>query len=309
MYFSIRHTTRFRYSSAISQSVMEVRMKPITEGVQHCLSFKLMTSPRARVLSYQDHLGNAVHHFDIPSSHSQLSVGAESVVHMGAASPIPEGPAGGDWDELETMTRRFDCVDYLSPSQFAGPAPGLTDLAAELGVTRRDDPLNLLRRITAGIAESFEYCARTTRVDSPIDQALVERKGVCQDFSHIMIALVRGVGIPCRYVSGYLFHRADDQGSGGDATHAWVEALLPGLGWVGFDPTNNSMAAERHIRVAVGRDYADVPPTRGVFQGDAQSELTVAVQVAPSDAPLPEEPEVLITTELMRGPEQEQQQQ
>src|SRR5262249_43571446 len=161
----------------------------------------------------------------------------------------------------------------------------LAELTQELGVARQRDPLTLLRGVTAGIARLFEYSPRTTRVDSPIDQALVERKGVCQDFSHIMIALVRNVGIPCRYVSGYLFHRAEDQGSGQDATHAWVEALLPGLGWVGFDPTNNIIAAERHIRVAVGRDYADVPPTRGVFQGDARSELAVAVQVALSDAP------------------------
>src|SRR5262245_38464070 len=178
MYFSIRHTTRFRYSSAISQSVMEVRMKPITEGVQHCLSFKLMTSPRARVLSYQDHLGNAVHHFDIPSSHSQLSTAAESVVHIGAASPIPEGPAGGDWDGLATPARRLYSGNLLAPPQFAGPAHGLADAAAELGGRRQYDPLNLLRRSTACIAESFEYWARTARADSPIDQAVCERKGV-----------------------------------------------------------------------------------------------------------------------------------
>ena len=129
-------------------------------------------------------------------------------------------------------------------------------------------------------------------VDSPIDHALESRQGVCQDFAHIMIALTRRIGIPCRYVSGYLFHKAGDKTRSAEgATHAWVETLLPGLGWVGLDPTNNVLAGERHVRTSVGRDYADVPPTKGVFKGSADSQLLVAVHVAPSDAP-PLEPEL-----------------
>jgi transglutaminase-like putative cysteine protease len=288
---------------------MEVRMRPITEGIQHCLKFKLATSPRARVLNYQDNLGNAVHHFDIPASHSQLTVVAESLVHMGSPAAVVDALAPEAWEELDAITGKTDYFDFLARSEFARPAPLLTELAAELGAVRRGDPLSLLLEITAGMAKSFAYCPRTTNVDSPIDQALAERKGVCQDFSHIMIALVRPLGIPCRYVSGYLYHRADDQGSAEDATHAWVEALLPGLGWIGFDPTNNTVVGERHIRVAVGRDYADVPPTRGVFQGDARSELIVAVQVAPSDAPLPDELPSLIAEQMVHEREQQQQQQ
>jgi transglutaminase-like putative cysteine protease len=116
---------------------------------------------------------------------------------------------------------------------------------------------------------------------------------VCQDFTHIMIALVRHVKIPCRYVSGYVYPRENTGRTSHAASHAWVEALLPGLGWVGFDPTNNLPAQERHIRTAIGRDYADVPPTKGMFKGDAQSELTVSVRVAPSDAPPPPEAELM----------------
>jgi transglutaminase-like putative cysteine protease len=127
----------------------------------------------------------------------------------------------------------------------------------------------------------FEYSPRSTRVDSPIDDALKTRRGVCQDFSHIFIALARGIGVPCRYVSGYLFHQGAEDRSSDGATHAWAEVFLPDLGWIGFDPTNNLIARERHIRVAVGRDYADVPPTRGVYKGLAgmKSELAVAVNV------------------------------
>jgi transglutaminase-like putative cysteine protease len=123
-------------------------------------------------------------------------------------------------------------------------------------------------------------------VDSPIDEAIVSGKGVCQDFAHTMIALLRHVGIPARYVSGYLYRGSDDHDrSLSDATHAWVDVLLPDLGWVGFDPTNNLVAHHRHIRTAVGRDYADVPPTHGVFRGSTESELYVAVHVEANEQP------------------------
>jgi hypothetical protein len=126
-----------------------------------------------------------------------------------------------------------------------------------------------------------------------IDDALETRQGVCQDFAHVMHALVRPLRIPCRYVSGYMFHRNEDEETKDrsleGASHAWVEALVPNLGWIAFDPTNNLIGADRLIRVAFGRDYADVPPTRGVHKGEAHSELSVAVTVSPSDDPLPEE--------------------
>ena len=132
---------------------------------------------------------------------------------------------------------------------------------------------------------TFAYDADSTHVDSPIDEALLHRRGVCQDFAHIMLALARNyLHIPCRYVSGYLYHRRDDRSIDG-ATHAWIEALLPELGWIGFDPTNNLLAGERHIEVAVGRDYHDVPPTRGVYKGNAASELSVNVRVRASHDP------------------------
>ncbi len=153
---------------------------------------------------------------------------------------------------------------------------------------RRDDPLTFLRELNSAIFNWFEYVPKSTRVDSPIEHAIEARKGVCQDFAHIMTALVRHVKIPCRYVSGYVYRRSEnDDRSPEGASHAWVEALLPGFGWVGFDPTNDLISGERHIRTAIGRDYADVPPTKGIFKGKSESELTVSVRVALSDAPPP----------------------
>ena len=303
LFYSIRHLTKFVYSKAVSESVMEVRMHPRSDSNQRCLTFSLSVSPRCRVFSYRDHLSNNVHHFDIPGQHGQLVIVAESLVEYQPLADIPSFLAPDAWRELDTMVAEGDYWEMLLPSEFACPTPALERLAAELDVRRRDDPMMLLREINDRLYDYFSYSPRTTRVDSPIDEAIESRQGVCQDFAHIMITLVRQLGIPCRYVSGYLYHRQGDRDrSTSDATHAWVEALLPHLGWVGFDPTNALVAAERHIRTALGRDYADVPPTKGIFLGRTESDLYVAVQVTASevapaldqDMPIPEDWSMLV---------------
>jgi transglutaminase-like putative cysteine protease len=287
MYYTIHHITRFRYSAPITESVMEVRIQPRSEGFQRCLDFDLTTSPKSQILSYRDDLGNRVHHFDIPNRHTHLTITAKAMVEVTEPPDLPATLDPEAWDRLDALNAHNEYWDMLSPSHFIRPSELLDGLVCELGVQRRDDPLTVLRSLNTAIYEHFEYVKQNTRVDSPIDDALRIRRGVCQDFAHIMIALVRELRIPCRYVSGYLFHQSSDRRdrSVNGATHAWVEALLPDLGWIGFDPTNNTIAAEQHIRVAVGRDYADVPPTRGIFRGKADSELAVTVRVLPAEAP------------------------
>ena len=284
MFYSIRHSTRFRYDKAVSESLMEVRMHPRTEGTQRCLTFQLSVSPKARVTSYRDYLGNTIHHFDVPGHHHQLMIVAESLVDSLQQAEL--GQLGVEaWDELDALVADGDYWEMLAPSHFAQPSELLRELSKALGVERRGNPLGLLLELNAGIYNWFDYTPKSTRVDSPIDDALRTRQGVCQDFAHIMLALTRELRIPCRYVSGYLYHGSNDKDRSSEgATHAWVEALLPRFGWVGFDPTNNLLTSERHIRTAIGRDYADVPPTRGVFKGQAESELGVSVRVAPSDS-------------------------
>ena len=285
-FYSIRHLTRFRYSTPISESIMETRMHPRSDSSQHCLSFTLSVSPRCRVFAYRDHLGNHVHHFDIPGEHNQLVIIAESVVEEQPLPYVPPHLAPSAWAALDELIDSGDYWEMLLPSQFAVETPALVELAKQMEVTRRDDPLQLLHEVNNRLFEYFEYVPRSTRVDSPIDEAIITRQGVCQDFAHTMIALLRHVRIPARYVSGYLYRgREDNDRSTPDATHAWVEALVPDLGWVGFDPTNNLVAHHRHIRTAVGRDYADVPPTHGIFRGSTASELYVAVQVTGSEEP------------------------
>lgn len=287
MYYSIRHQTKFRYAEPVSESIMELRLQPRTEWTQHCLSFEIATAPRSRLLSYRDHLGNIVHHFNVPGSHQELSILARSLVEVAPFVDWPERLMPDAWDEIDAQVQAGDYYEMLMPSDFAKPTPLLSELAARLHVTRRDDPLTLLRQLNAGIYNHFEYVPKATRVDSPIDEALRTGRGVCQDFAHILITLVRQVRIPCRYVSGYVAPgvMSASRAAATLASHAWIEAWLPGWGWVGFDPTCNKMVGERHIRIAVGRDYADVPPTKGVYRGEAKGELSVHVQVTPTEAP------------------------
>jgi transglutaminase-like putative cysteine protease len=180
------------------------------------------------------------------------------------------------------------------PSQYARSSPQLEDLARELNFADRDgrDPLTLVGDIADGIHNAFDYVKKSTGVNSPIEVSLSSRQGVCQDFAHIMTAAVRSQGIPCRYVSGYLYHdELHHDRSAEGATHAWVEVLLPGIGWIGFDPTNGVIAGSRHIRTAIGRDYADVPPTIGTMKGRAETELQVRVRVAASQTLMPPDEE------------------
>lgn len=308
MFYAVRHFTRFRYSRPISQSVMEVRMHPRSEYMQRCFTFQLAVSPRARIFSHTDHFGNLVHHFDIPFSHGQLTVIADALVDVDAPAELPGELGAQAWDELDDMIEREDYWDMLRPSRFARSSPELEALAQQLGVEKRSgDPLQVLLRLNTQVYESFSYVKASTSVDSPIEDALRSKQGVCQDFAHILISLIRNLRVPCRYVSGYLHHdseHADRSGEG--ATHAWVEALLPAVGWVGLDPTNNLIAGGRHIRTAIGRDYADVPPTMGTMKGRASSELQVRVRVTPSEAILPPDQEFASDEEWSRFLEKDQ---
>jgi transglutaminase-like putative cysteine protease len=296
MFYAIRHFTRYRYSKPVWQSMMEVRMHPRSEGNQRCFVFQLSVNPRARIFSYTDSRGNLVHHFDLPGHHRQLTIISDSLVNIDAQPAIPDSMEYESWSELEQLVEKKDYWDMLMPSHFARSSPELEDLAREIGVSERSgrSPLAFLQELSAGVHRSFSYVKKSTAVNSPIEQALRSRQGVCQDFAHIMTALVRNAGVPCRYVSGYLYQNpgSGENGAAADgATHAWVEALIPGMGWVGFDPTVGRMVGERHIRTAIGRDYADVPPTMGVMKGKADTLLQVRVRVKPSEAVLPPDEE------------------
>jgi transglutaminase-like putative cysteine protease len=295
MVYSIRHFNRYRYTKPVSQSTLEVRMHPRSEYTQRCFTFELNVSPKARLFSYMDHVGNTIYHFDMPLPHTELVIVADALVDVEQPYDLPDKLGENSWKELDDLVASDDYWDMLMPSHFARPCSELEELAVKFGVNARNgrDPLTLIRHLNQNLYDEFEYAKEITSVDSPIEDALKSSRGVCQDFAHIMITMLRNLRIPARYVSGYLYRDAEHKDRSAEgATHAWVEALLPGLGWVGFDPANNLIAETRHIRTAIGRDYADVPPTKGTLIGSssAASELKVRVKVTLADKLLPPEP-------------------
>ena len=281
-YFTIHHHTRYRYEAAVSESTMEVRLQPRTDSRQRCLSFQLEVSPHAQLLTTSDCEQNVIHYFDIPRSHTELLLRAHSLVMVQETPPIPDALDSSEWDALEEIVATGRYWDWLAPSNFAAPTSLLSDFAVEIGFNQIQDPLSALFQLNERIHSAFEYTPQSTAVDSPIDIALQHRRGVCQDYTHVMIALLRRRGIPARYISGYMFQDPEKkmEEDFSSASHAWVEAYLPSAGWIGLDPTNNTHVEDKHVRIAVGRDYADVPPTRGVFKGIVRSELTVGVHIS-----------------------------
>ncbi len=298
MLLEVRHVTQYLYDEPVRESVMEVWMQPQKTARQRLISFELDLDPAAQLFSYADVFGNAVYHFDVPLPHDKLTITANCAVETQTPNALPPALDSGEWERLRSDFVRGENFDFLRPHGFAIETAALRDfiLEKDLAGTRARDPLTAIKELAASVYESFDYEAGVTRADSPIDEVLASRKGVCQDFAHVMLAACRSWGIPARYVSGYLFtdRKAGDR-SDPDATHAWVEVFLPSLRWVGFDPTNNIEAGERHVACAVGRDYSDVPPSRGVYKGDAESQLAVGVQVRQARAAI-SEPEFLRTS-------------
>ena len=211
MAYSIKHVTDFRYEPEARESLMEVRMQPRSDARQRCLAFSLDVTPQANIMSYQDFLGNTVHHFDIPGRQKHIQITAQAIVEVREPPPIEWGEIL-NWDGLDARVAAGDYWDMLLPSRYARPTDLLREFELDLGVERRKTPIETLLDLNAALYRSFEYAPNSTQVDSPIDDALRSRRGVCQDFAHIMTAIVRGLRIPCRYVSGYL-HRADKKRS------------------------------------------------------------------------------------------------
>ena len=307
MYYSVAHLTDYHYSEPITDSVMQLRMRPRSDNVQRCVRFELKVSPNAKVFSHRDYLGNTIHTFDIPEPHKELAIKSETIVEVKTPAELPLSLPESAWDTIKEALDDRDIYDMLLPGHYTVETPLLRQFAQEIDWRKRGDPLSLMCELNTAIYEHFDYSQDVTKVDSSIDVALQERRGVCQDFSHIMLVLARNIGIPCRYVSGYLFHNKDIR-SVPDASHAWVEAWLPELGWVGFDPTNNLIVTDRHIRVNVATDYANASPSNGVFKGTATTELVVRVHVEKLDE-LPLEDAPLMPEMVMPHYEYYQQQQ
>jgi transglutaminase-like putative cysteine protease len=265
MKLRIQHTTVFSYDVAITEAYTEMRLAPADDARQRRVSFRLVTEPHGEVARYPDRYGNEVHYFDVLRPHEELTVTAWSEVHTSEAY----------LDEREELLP-LDSYDFLSSTPYAPERQAFRELAAPCAVKAdaAATALALMERVHRALA----YEPGATDVTTRADEALELGRGVCQDFAHVMIAACRSVGLPARYVSGYL-NSPGSTDRGDAASHAWVDVYVPDRGWVSLDPTHDCRQDANYVRLAVGRDYAGVPPTRGVFKGNAKERMEVAVRV------------------------------
>lgn len=283
MRFRVRHQTLYEYPIPVSESVGELRVWPAERHDQQVDSRSLSINPSVPIESYEDFFGNHVEFFAIPQRHEKLEVIAEAEIDSRAQPEYEEARQTMVGEARQIFRRKYlDWYPFLEASQRIPSGTSLDSVGRPFfrpGQTIGEAALEL----NHWIFENFEYKPGSTTVATPVEQILKKRQGVCQDFAHLMIAICRAHRIPARYVSGYIEPfdptRPGQELIGAAASHAWVEVLLPGGNWWGLDPTNDQIVGERHVQVAVGRDYHDAAPLRGTFRGQTGRDPLVAVEV------------------------------
>ena len=289
MRYRVDHLTRYAYGAPVDLGYHLLRLVPPTTARQRLVEHAIAIMPKPeRLGAFVDHFGNSVRHVAIERRHDAFAAELTAIVEVAAAAPgaLPEGPR---WDELAAAIRDDGFPVEIAAAEFAYASPLAPDdsdarayCAEALKPGRAIVPA--VAEIMGRIKRDFKYVPGATTVSTPVAEVMEKRRGVCQDFAHVMLSIVRSWGIPCRYVSGYLFHEKGSlDRSVADASHAWVAAWCgPALGWVEFDPTNDIMVGEEHIVLAYGRDFSDVSPLRGVILGGGSHSVEVAVTVAPA---------------------------
>ncbi len=293
MRYKITHTTTYNYTETVPISHNEVRLTPRDGRGQTCLSHRLAIKPKPETFVRRfDYFGNPSHHFSILEGHKRLTVHAVSRVEVRPSTP-PNPESTPPWEQLRDDVQRAANPLSLEALQFTFDSPSVTLPAAVRKYGEDSFPpgqtiLMGVLDLTARIHEDFKFDPRATTVSTPVDEVMELRRGVCQDFAHLEIAALRSLGIPARYVSGYL-RTSPPPGRprlvGADASHAWLSVFCGDAGWIDVDPTNDCCASIDHITVAWGRDYNDVCPIKGVFIGGGTHRMTVSVDVLPLDAP------------------------
>ncbi|MET9214337.1 MULTISPECIES: transglutaminase family protein [unclassified Nocardia] len=268
------HTTGYVYDAPVTRSFNEARLTPRADSRQNVILNRVETVPATRSYRYTDYWGTAVTAFDLHAPHTELEVTGSSVVET---EPFAEPTEELSWDDLRggRIVDRFD--EMLSPTAYVPRDRKLATVARQL--SRGEEPAKAVVRAAEWVHKEMDYIAGTTSVHTSALQAFAERRGVCQDYAHLTLVLLRSMGIPSRYVSGYLHPKpsAEIGETVAGQSHAWVEAWTGQ--WWGYDPTNNLAVNEQHVSVGVGRDYADVPPLKGVFSGGGSTDLEVVVEV------------------------------
>jgi transglutaminase-like putative cysteine protease len=273
MRIAVTHLTRLDFDEEVNETIMDAHLGPFDDADQHVERYSLRMEPAGHIRRYEDGFGNVAHLVTNSRPHASLLLSAECEVQTYVVDPFL--PPARPPRELDAIA----LADGLSPSPLV-PHLEIVDQISE--PFRSTHVFDTVRRMSEMIYRDFQYRQNVTDVKTSIEQVLTGRQGVCQDFAHLLLGMCRALEIPARYASGYIVTReagsdapAPSRGEG--ASHAWVEAFSPSHGWRGFDPTNNLVANEHYVKIAVGRDYSDVPPTRGTYHGGSTERLSVAV--------------------------------
>jgi transglutaminase-like putative cysteine protease len=270
--WQICHSTCYTYLNPVRENSNEVRLRPQSSEAQTVESFVLTTEPNAPLRQYRDFYSNWVYHFEVTSPHASLLIQSRTVVSTHPPPPLSGEAVSAPLDALTQWVMPDACSDYLGPSRFVDVEAETWRLAVDAtnGIADTWQAARALMRFVYGY---LDYAPASTHVHTPVREVLAKRRGVCQDFAHVMLSLCRSLKIPARYVSGYLAVQK------ARATHAWVEVWIPTIGWLPLDPTHNRQSDAAYVKIGAGRDYADVAPVAGHYRGTLERKLHVDVQI------------------------------
>jgi transglutaminase-like putative cysteine protease len=274
MRWEIMHRTHYTYAAPVRDSFNEVRLQPFSNEAQTLDHFLLKVLPAARLRHHHDFYSNVVHHFEIPEPHDSLTVESNLRVTTKLATPLARSASPWPLSNISEATRTGRAFDFLQASRFVELSPEAWRLALD-ATESIGDAWQASLAIMGLVHKQFLYLPNSTTVHTHMRDVLNDRRGVCQDFAHVMIGMCRSLKIPALYVSGYLAAETSS------ATHAWIEVFIPSVGWRGLDPTHNRQTDDSYIKIAVGRDYADVPPITGNYRGTRDHTMNVEVSIRP----------------------------
>jgi transglutaminase-like putative cysteine protease len=275
--YRIKHITRYTYTSPVIDSANQVILFPIDDEQQEIKKHELTISFQPVVEIFTDYFGNQVGIFSVIKPHTGLTIQSEiEVITHEVPLPADEQPPSKQWDNLISVKEQNPYMDFLTQKNF--DAFGEVSDTVQSMLNGSITPFTVAQTISAFIYDRFEYKKGITSVETNVDEIWALKAGVCQDFAHVMLVMLRMIGIPARYVSGYICPKNHElRGEG--ATHAWVEAYIPFHGWIGLDPTNNCIVSDRHVRLAIGRSFSDCTPVKGTYKGSSEHKLEVSVSI------------------------------
>lgn len=291
MIYQVRHLTRYSYALPVTTTHSELRLTPRELPWQNLVRSSITLDPQFETMrSFRDYFGNSVRYCCVLTPHHELAITAESIVEVQETNPLIPA-ATLPWEQVRTGLRAFDdpaalqAFELAAESRYIRWTPAIADYARS-SFTPQRPILEAAAELSTRVHRDFKYTPDSTDIDTSVDDVFRSRRGVCQDFAHLLIAMLRSQGLAARYVSGYL----RSGGIGAEASHAWVGVFVPGNGWVDLDPTNDVVVATSHVTLAWGRDYGDVTPVKGINMGGGDHTIEVEVRVEPlASIPVPVE--------------------